>query len=132
MANTTKTSDTMSPSAGVIRSLFDKAKNRDDAYFTSFTPNALYQVANYPVATGEKGIREFLAPILALCEGVDHYIDKMWEIEPSKFVCQGSVVYHRRDGKVVPRIQTCNIIQVDGDKIAELRAYGDFTPLFNA
>jgi limonene-1,2-epoxide hydrolase len=131
MANSTTPNASNPTPQDVNRQLFDKAKRRDEAYFASFTENALYQVANYPPVYGEKGIREFLVPILNLCEGVDHFIDNMWEIGDNKMVCQGSVVYHRRDHKVVPRIYVCNIIQVEGDKIRELRAYGDFTPLFN-
>ena len=131
MVNSTNTNESNLTPPEVIRQLFDKAKRRDDAYFTSFTENALYQVANYPIVYGEQGIRGFLAPILELCQSVDHILDNMWEIGDNKVVCQGSVQYYRRDGKVVPRIQVCNIIQVEGDKIRELRAYGDFTPLFN-
>lgn len=131
MGNSTNTyASTLTPRE-VIRQLFDKAKRRDDAYFTSFTENALYQVANYPPVYGEQGIRAFLAPILDVAESVDHVIDHMWEIGDNKVVCQGSVLYYRRDRKVVPRIHVCNIIQVEDDKIRELRAYGDFSPLFN-
>ena len=131
MENSTHTHVSQFTPLEVIRQLFDKARRRDDAYFTSFTEDATYQVANYPPVYGEKGIREFLAPILDVAESVNHDIDRMWEIGDNKIVCEGSVLYHRRDRKVVPRIYVCNIIQVKGNKIHSLRAYGDFTPLFN-
>jgi hypothetical protein len=115
----------------VIAELFERAKRRDDSYFDSFTDNALYQVSNIPPAYGPKGIRDLLAPIMSLCEGVDHFIDKLWEVGNNRFVCQGSVLYHRRDHKTVPLIHVCNIIGVEGNKISELRAFGDFSPLFN-
>ena len=116
----------LSPSEVVLQTF--EVSNVDE-YVLLFAENARFQVANYPVAYGEKGIRESMEPILEVAKSIKHSVELMWETEDT-VVCKGEVYYERFDGKFVPPIPVGNVFRVKGNKITELIAFGDFSPLF--
>ena len=112
----------------VKRMLAAAEKRYSDEYFSFFTEDALFQVGNAPPVYGPQGIRDFVAPLAQLA-AVYHDIKNMWEVG-NTVICQVEVIYTRDDGKAVPPLPGCNIIRVEGDKVRELLAYVDISPLF--
>ena len=114
----------------IVKRLFELALANDlDTYVTLFTEDAIYKAGNYEPAIGKKGIREFATPVMERFKTVDHEIKNIWQ-KDNTVIAQVVVVYNRNDGKVF-KIPVTNIIRFKGDKIHELRAFGDNSPAFS-
>lgn len=100
-----------------------------DEYVLLFSENARFKVGNYPAVYGEEGIRKNMAPILEVAKVIRHNLDYLWEIGDT-VVCKGTVYYERWDDKFVPLIPVGNIYRVKDNKVTELMAFADFSPLF--
>jgi ketosteroid isomerase-like protein len=59
---------------------------------------------------------------------VEHKVKNTWE-NGDTIIAEMELVYHRKDGKVIP-VPCVDIIQLKNGKVVSLRAYLDAAPAF--
>lgn len=131
----------MSPPARIIASspatdvaawtqaLFRAIDAKDTEAFLAFlTPQARFAFGNVPAAEGTAGIRATLDGFFASIASLTHTVDHTWSV-PGHVVCNGTVRYVRHDARAVV-VPFCNVLRIDGERVADYRIYVDASPLF--
>ena len=108
--------------------LFRAIDAKDTEGFMGFlAPQARFAFGNSPPATGTEAIRATLQGFFGSLETLEHAVEDAWAV-PGHVVCRGSVRYVRRDGRDVST-PFCNVLGLQGGRVADYRIYIDPSPL---
>jgi ketosteroid isomerase-like protein len=99
-----------------------------ESFIDLLTEDAQFRFGNAPVIIGHEAIHAAVAAFFAAIASSRHRVLDTWN-KVATTVCEGEVVYTRRDGSVVC-VPFANIFELRGDKIAAYRIYIDNSSLF--
>jgi hypothetical protein len=94
------------------------------------TDDTTLTFANHPTVQGKEGYKAAIGHLWGSIGGLSHSMVGAWSMHDGKVgVAEAIVQYTRLDGSLCA-IKFCTTLRRRGDKIADIRIYGDATPLF--
>lgn len=94
------------------------------------TDDTTLTFANHPTVQGKEGYKAAIGHLWGSIGGLSHSMVGAWSMHDGQVgVAEAIVQYTRLDGSLCA-IKFCTTLRRRGDKIADIRIYGDATPLF--
>jgi len=93
------------------------------------TDDTTLTFANHPTVHGKEGYKAAIGYLWGSIKGLSHSMTGAWALHDGKVgVAEAIVQYTRPDDSLVA-IKFCTVLRRRGDKIADIRIYGDASPL---
>ena len=109
--------------------LFAAIDAQDGAAFVSFlTDDAVFRFGSAPPVQGRAAVQAAVEGFFGSIAGLSHAIDRTLG-KGDTLVCEGEVTYTRHDGRVVA-IPFVDVLEYEGELIAEYKIYIDIAPLY--
>lgn len=99
-----------------------------DSFALFLTENASFRFGNQPPVLGRENIRLAVSNFFSTIKGLHHRISNVWEFN-NTVICEGQVTYRRSDAKEIT-VPFVDILEAEGELIADYRIYIDISPLF--
>jgi ketosteroid isomerase-like protein len=94
------------------------------------TDDTTLSFANHSTVYGKEGYSAAIGHLWGSIKGLSHSLTGAWSMHDGKVgVAEAIVQYTRTDDSLVA-IKFCTVLHRRGDKIADIRIYGDAAPLF--
>lgn len=114
---------------GMLALLFSAIDAHDaDAFCDHLTDDARFVFGNAEPAVGRVAIAAMVRGFFSSIRACRHEVTDAFR-DGAHVVCRGTVTYTRRDGRVVA-LPFCNVMRMDGRRIAHYQIYSDPAPLF--
>lgn len=112
-----------------IGGLFDAIDAKDAAAFVGFlTDDAVFCFGSAPPVRGRAAIEAAVDGFFGSIAGCSHSVGKTLR-SGSTVVCEGEVTYRRHSGTEIT-LPFADILDYDGDHIAQYKIYMDIGPLY--
>jgi len=94
------------------------------------TDDTTLTFGNHPTVHGKEGYKAAIGQLWGSIKSLSHSMTGCWSIHGGQVgIAEALVQYTRLDDSLVT-IKFCSVLRRRGDKIADLRVYGDAAPLF--
>jgi ketosteroid isomerase-like protein len=119
--------------AGDTRWIYDYYRAVDamdmERTLAQHTDDTTLTFANHPTVHGKEGYKAAIGHLWGSIKGLSHSMTGAWSIHDGQVgIAEAIVQYTRLDDSLVA-IKFCSVLRRRGDKIADLRVYGDASPL---
>jgi len=104
------------------------AKN-SETFVSYLTADAVFRFGSAPPVEGRDAIQAAVAGFFTTIAGCTHNIVRTMG-QDNTLVCEGDVTYERQDGSSIT-LPFTDILEYDGDLIAQYKIYIDIAPLYS-
>jgi ketosteroid isomerase-like protein len=94
------------------------------------TDDTTLTFANHPTVHGKEGYKAAIGHLWGSIKGLSHSMTGAWSMHDGQVGVAEAIVQYTRMDDSLCAIKFCSVLRRRGDKIADLRIYGDATPLF--
>ena len=109
--------------------LFAAIDNKDTASFLQYlTEDAVFRFGSAPPVHGREAIGAAVDGFFGTIAGCRHVISHSFG-DGTTLLCEGEVTYQRHDGSEIT-MPFANILEYEGDLIADYKIYIDIGPLY--
>lgn len=106
---------------------YDSSNQYDVRYFTD---DAVYKIGNLDPVIGPENIVKFGANLMQTIESASHEVRNIWEIGDT-VILEADVIFKRKDGRVF-QLPNVTIIRFAGERVRQLQAFIDASPVFSS
>ena len=101
-----------------------------DRTLAQHTDDTTLTFANYPTVHGKEGYKAAIGQLWGSIKGLSHSMTGAWSIHDGQVGIAEAIVQYTRLDDTLVAIKFCTVLRRRGDKIADLRIYGDAAPLY--
>jgi hypothetical protein len=100
-----------------------------DRALAQHTDDTTLTFANYPTVHGKEGYKAAIGALWGRIKGMSHSMTGAWSVHDGQVgIAEAIVQYTRLDGSLC-MVKFCSVLRRRGDKVCDLRVYGDTTAL---
>jgi ketosteroid isomerase-like protein len=93
------------------------------------TDDTTLTFANHPTVHGKEGYKAAIGYLWGSIKGLSHSMTGAWSIHDGQVGVAEAIVQYTRPNDTLVAIKFCTVLRRRGDKIADIRIYGDASPL---
>jgi ketosteroid isomerase-like protein len=94
------------------------------------TEDTTLTFANHPTVNGKEGYKAAIGHLWGSIKGLSHSMTGAWSMHDGQLGVAEAIVQYTRLDDSLCAIKFCTVLRRRGDKIVDIRIYGDATPLF--
>jgi ketosteroid isomerase-like protein len=96
------------------------------------TDDTTLTFANFPTVQGKEGYQAAIGQLWSSIKGLSHSMTGCWSLHGGQIGIAEAIVQYTRPDDSLVAIKFCTVLRRRGDKIADIRIYGDPAPLHAA
>jgi ketosteroid isomerase-like protein len=96
------------------------------------TDDTTLTFANFPTVHGKEGYKAAIGQLWSSIKGLSHSMTGAWALHGGQVGIAEAIVQYTRPDDSLVAIKFCTVLRRRGDKIADIRIYGDPAPLHAA
>jgi ketosteroid isomerase-like protein len=120
--------------AGDTRWIYDYYRAVDamdmERTLAQHTDDTTLTFANHPTVHGKEGYKAAIGHLWGSIKALSHSMTGAWSMHDGQVGVAEAIVQYTRMDDSLCAIKFCTVLRRRGDKIADIRIYGDATPLF--